>query len=165
MRQLILLACLVLAGCSGSTSGYRDDEAQIASAALFDPARFVDVWHIVAAYGPEAGCGPLAETWVPVSNGRFRVTGTRCGPDGDRSFVADARVTGPARITLERPRHREELSLQWVDGDYRVAAIGTPDGSCARVISRKVPPRPDLAAAAREALDFNGYDLGQLAGI
>lgn len=161
MRPFPALAtAALLAACTGSPA-LRDSGAQISSNAAFDPARFVDVWHVAATYGAEASCGPLAETWMPTGPGRYRVTGTTCGPRGARAFVADARVTGPGRIT----RGGEELWVLWVDADYRVAVIGTPSGAFARVVSRTPSVRPDLMEAARRVLQFNGYDPAGLRPI
>lgn len=167
MRGLTaLLAALALAACAPAAvpegPGHRDGGTVIASNAMFDPARFADVWHVVAAYGAEAGCGPLTETWLPRGGGRFDVTGTYCGPRGPRSFAAPARVTGPGRILREGPRGSEEIWVLWVDESYRVAAIGTPSGRFGRIIARSPSPRPDLVAAAREVMDFNGYDPAAL---
>lgn len=162
---MMAAALLALAACAAPDGGYRDGATRIASNAMFDPARFVDVWHVVAAYGPDAGCGPLAETWAPAGPGRYRVTGTSCGPNGARAYLAEARVTGPGRITMTGGFGTREIWVLWVDADYQVAAIGTPDGSAGRIIARRPAPRADLVAAAREALDFNGYDLSALRGL
>lgn len=162
---MTILALALLAGCAAPVAGNRDAGTMIASSALFDPSRFVDVWHVVEAYGAESGCGPLAETWAPVAPGRFRVTGTSCGPNGSRAFVADARLTGPGRFTMEGSFGLREVWILWVDGDYRVAALGSPSGDVGRIVARSPTPRADLLAAAREAMDFNGYDLTGLAGL
>lgn len=157
---------LMLAACAApAPDTSRHPGTMIASAALFDPARFGDVWHITAAIGPEAGCGPLAETWVPDGPDRFRVTGTFCGPSGARAFTADAEVTGPGRIRREAREGADPLWVLWVDADYRVAVIGTPSGRFARILARRPDPRPDLIAAAREVLDFNGYDTSRLKAL
>ncbi|OYX43674.1 MAG: hypothetical protein B7Z02_09060 [Rhodobacterales bacterium 32-67-9] len=155
-RPTILLCLLALAGCAGApaATGFRDGARQISSAAAFDPRRFADVWHVAAAYGAEARCGPLAETLTLTGPGRYRVTGTACGPKGARAFLAEARVSGPGRIT----RDGEELWVLWTDADYRVAVIGTPSGDFARLLSRTPEVRPDLLIAARKVLEFNGYD-------
>ncbi len=155
----------LLAACGAQKQaggGYRTGEGQIASAALFDASRFGDVWHVAEAYGPDAGCGPLAETWAPTGAQSWRVTGTACGPSGSRAFAGDAKVTGPGRVTRDGLRGKEELWVLWVDADYRVAVIGTPDGSFGRIISRTPTVRGDLLAAAKEVLDFNGYDVTRL---
>jgi len=153
----VALAVTMLAGCGekpAPDTAYRAQGAQISSNALFDPARFADVWHVVGAYGAETSCGPLSETWVLTGPQSYRVTGTRCGPNGARAFAAPAQVTGPGRIT----RDGEVLWVMWVDADYRIAVIGTPDGRFGRILSRTPKPRPDLLTAAKEVLDFNGYN-------
>ena len=159
----MLLCLLALAGCAGAPAapGLRDGATPIASAAAFDPGRFADVWHVAAAYGAEARCGPLAETWSLTGPGRYRVTGTACGPNGARAFLTEARVTGPGRIV----RDGEELWVLWTDADYRVAVVGTPSGSFARLLSRTPVVRPDLMIAARRVLEFNGYDPAGLAPL
>jgi len=160
---LAALCLAALAACAaGPQGGYRDGGRTIASAALFDPAKFADVWHIVAAYGADATCGPLAQTWTPMGEGRFDVTGTACGPRGSRAFAATAVLTGPGRITFDGPRGREELWVLWTDDTYRVAAIGTPDGSLGWIVARRPDVPADLYEAAREVLDFNGYDTDRL---
>ena len=159
---LILPLLVALGACTTPVdTGLRRADAPISSQMAFDPARFADVWHVVAAYGDEARCGPLAETWVPTGAGRYQVTGTVCGPNGARAFVAPASVSGPGRIT----RAGEELWVLWVDADYRVAVIGTPSGRFARVLSRTPEARGDLMVAARRVLQFNGYDPAALQGV
>lgn len=150
----IFIVALALAGCAPQPQGLRNAETPISSAVAFDPARFADVWHVVAAYGTEARCGPLSETWARTGQAAYSVTGTRCGPMGARAFAATANVTGPGRIT----RGEEQLWVLWVDADYRVAVIGTPSGQFARVLSRTPGVRDDLMRAARDVLRFNGYD-------
>jgi apolipoprotein D and lipocalin family protein len=157
----LALAAAALAACAPEPQGLRNAETPISSAVAFDPARFADVWHVVAAYGGEARCGPLTETWVRTGQARFDVTGTRCGPNGARAFMEAASVTGPGRIT----RGAEQLWVLWVDADYRVAVIGTPSGQFARVLSRTPGVREDLMRAARDVLRFNGYDPASLSPV
>ncbi len=52
--------------------------------------------------------------------------------------------------------------MLWVDFDYRVAVLGTPSGRWGMILSRQTPPRPDLIKAARDVMDFNGYDMTQV---
>ena len=166
MSRMILAVLVAVAACTGpepaGRSGFRDTSRAISSAAMFDPARFAGVWHIVAAFGAEARCGALAETWVPDSAAQFHVTGTACGPNGARAFATDATVASFGRLSRPARGGRQELWVLWVDADYRVAVIGTPSGSFARILSRMPAVRPDLLQAARQVLDFNGYDISQL---
>lgn len=159
LSALAPLCLALLSACAPQgPATLRSPDAPISSSAAFDPARFADVWHVVAAYGSETTCGPLSETWTRSGAGSYRVTGTQCGPNGARAFLADARVTGPGRIARTMPSGTETLWVLWVDADYRVAVIGTPDGRFARVLSRTPTARDDLMRAARDVLRFNGYD-------
>jgi apolipoprotein D and lipocalin family protein len=92
--------------------------------------------------------------------GRFRVSGSDCASGQARGYATEAALTGPGRITMGRG---ETLWILWVDADYRVAAVGTPSGAFGRILSRDPQPRPDLLRAAREVLEFNGYDVSRLA--
>lgn len=165
-----LALALLLAACGGPgpRQGFRDPDAMIASAALFDPARFAGSWHVVADFpAPGAArCGITREGWRAVAPGRFVVTGTACGARGPQAFAANAAVTGPGRIDLAAGGRAdlgtEPLWVLWIDADYRVAAIGTPSGRFGMILSRQPSARGDLVTAAREVLDFNGYALDRL---
>lgn len=147
---------LMLAACDTPPA---EPVVGMSSSAVFDPSRFVDVWHVVAEIAPDGGCGPRAETWTAAAPGQFRVTGTLCGPTGARAFLADARVTGPGRIARQfRDGRSEELWILWVDADYRLAVMGTPSRAYARILARRPQPSADLMQAARDVLRFNGYD-------
>lgn len=162
MSRMTLGLVLALAACAAPRpegGAYRDPSAPISSAALFAPARFAGEWHQVAAFGAEAACGAVAEAWQATGPGRFRVTGQVCDGGRVRAGASDAAVTGPGRITRSGG---ETLWVLWVDADYRVAAIGTPSGGFGRILSRDPVPRADLMTAAREVLDFNGYDISRL---
>lgn len=155
------LALAALAGlCACAPRPELPAGPQVSSLALFEPARMADAWHVVAETGP--ACGPLAETWTPEAAGRFRVTGTACGPAGARSFLDTATVSGPGRFTRSGPAGTRPLWVLWADADNRIVVVGAPDRSYARILARKPSPSPDLLAAAREILDFNGYDPGSL---
>ena len=51
-----------------------------------------------------------------------------------------------------------ELWVLWVDDDFRTAVIGTPDGRFGWIMDRPGQASRDRTRAAREILDFNGYD-------
>ncbi|SPH17172.1 hypothetical protein DEA8626_00688 [Defluviimonas aquaemixtae] len=166
MLKRALLILPLLAACAAPPGpSLRDAAAPISSNAAFDAGRFADVWHVVATYGSEARCGPLAETWVVTGPRRYQVTGTGCGPNGARAFATEARVTGPGRIARTGLAGPEEFWVLWVDADYRIAVIGTPSGRFARVLSRSPGARGDLMQAARDVLRFNGYDPAGLIPI
>lgn len=167
MRELTIAACLLaaLASCTPNTpepTGWRTRPGMIASAALFDPARFAGDWHVVAAFAPESACGGLRETWTGEGPGRFVVRATGCTAEGPRAYATRAVLTGPGRISRVGLAGGEEIWVLWVDADYRIAAIGTPSGRFGRILSRDPAPRADLLRAAEQILDFNGYDISGL---
>ena len=165
MRRVILIAlALALAACTREPApgpGFRDPGVAISSSAAFDPARFAGRWHGVAAFGAEAACGGTVEDWQADASG-FAIRGTACGKPGLTGFETRGQVVGPGRIARAGAGGAEVLWVLWVDADYRIAAIGTPSGQFGRILSRDPAPRGDLLAAAREILDFNGYDISRL---
>lgn len=155
LAVLLPLVLAALAGCDRTPPA--PETPGMSSAAFFDAGRFADVWHVAATIGDPA-CGPHAETWAVTGAGRYRVTGTVCGPSGSRTFATEAAVTGPGRIERRMPEGTEALWVLWTDADYRIAVIGTPSRHFARILSRTPEVRPDLMQAARDVLRFNGYD-------
>lgn len=164
MRRVIVAACLLLAACGAKPAGpvgFRDPAQMISSSTAFDPARFQGDWQVVAAYGPAAGCGVLTESWAADAAG-FVIRGTACGASGKTGFATRGRLSGPGRVVRDGPRGPQEQWILWVDGDYRVAAVGTPSGAFGHILARPGMARADLLKAAREILDFNGYDISRL---
>jgi len=77
--------------------------------------------------------------------------------------VGIATVSGPGRFTVNSGAHKgREHWVMWVDQTYRTAVIGTPDGSFGMILNRDSNIPADRMKAAREILDWNGYDLSQL---
>ena len=73
-------------------------------------------------------------------------------------------ATGPGRLTPAKaasPLNREWWVL-WADVDLRTLVIGTPDGSFGFILNRGGPLPPDRLTAARDILDWNGYDVARL---
>jgi apolipoprotein D and lipocalin family protein len=81
-----------------------------------------------------------------------------------RSLTAGARITGPGRLEISPgsgPAGATHWVL-WVDEGYRSAVVGQPDGQGGAIWDRAAAMPRDRLAAAREVLDFNGYDLAGL---
>jgi apolipoprotein D and lipocalin family protein len=164
MRRVMLFSLLAIAACTPAPkgpSGYRDPSRMIASAALFDPGRFAGQWNTVAAFGGDASCGRLTEEWTAGASG-YAIKGTTCNGGKLYSFTTNGKLTGPGRIV------RGEHGRRWSFGccgsmpttGLRRSARRT--GRVGRIMSRDPAPRMDLFTAAREILDFNGYDIRQL---
>lgn len=149
--SLILSACDEAAAPVAPKESFRRDGAPIASVALFDAERFLGKWDVVAEYpGSEPDCGSTV-TWAAVGPGYSRA---RC------PGAADAKaLSGPGRFTGSGDA---PIWVLWVDVGYRTAVIGTPDGSFGRILNRGGPIPSDRLRAAKELLDFNGYDTERL---
>lgn len=165
MRTLAIAAMVLgLAACArvapvAPAQVWRDTGRPIASAALFDAGLFAGSWHVVAAYpvDPGAGCTAVAMTF---QDGAMRVD---CR-DGAALTGATRPGAYPGRILVDLGPGLAvgELWVLWVDFDYRTAVIGTPGGQAGWILNRDPAIPADRMAAAREMLDFNGYDLAGL---
>ena len=167
-----LLPVLLLAACSAAApppaEGFRDRTKPIYSNAVYDPGRIAGDWVQVAAFarGEGPGCAP----------GRVQVEGTAQALTGAGALCLDgARLAfsgalepaGPGRV---RPAEAEGVLAQdwwllWVDVDYRTLVVGTPSGAFGFILDRSGGLPADRMTAAREVLDWNGYDLGRLKGF
>lgn len=167
----MILPLLLLAACSAPpppAGGFRDQAKPIYSNAVYDPGRIAGDWVQVATFAAEEGpgCAP----------GRVQVAGTAQALTGAGALCLDgARLAfsgalapaGPGRI---RPASAEGVLAQdwwllWVDADYRTLVVGTPSGDFGFILDRGGSLPADRMAAAREVLDWNGYDLGRLKGF
>ena len=70
---------------------------------------------------------------------------------------------GQGRYALSRPDgSTRTLWVLWVDEGFRTAVVGNPAGDFGWILDRSASGGADRIAAAREILDFNGYDTDQL---
>ncbi|WP_108482655.1 lipocalin family protein [Oceaniglobus ichthyenteri] len=175
MRGLIL--ALFLIGCSTKApppgalfSGYRDTSVQMSSNALFDPARYAGTWYEVARYPVpfQRGCVGTTAQYDLRADGTLSVVntcreGTLDGPI--KRIEGAARLVGPGRLEVKFdsvPFLSSPYWVLWVDEGYRTAVVGVPSGRAGWILNRDPVIPPDRLAAAREILDFNGYDLAHL---
>lgn len=155
----VAMACvLALAGCAAKQAGYptgtlplRNPTAPLGGTARFDPGRFTGDWVTRACLGP---C-------VPSVSFTQSLTGALSESDarGSRAYLPGA--PGILRATAGD----DVLVVMWVDEGFRTAAVGLADGSRAAIIDRSRSGGADRIAAAREILDFNGWDVSQLRGV
>jgi apolipoprotein D and lipocalin family protein len=171
-RARIALALALVVGVSGCAlaPGYRDTRVTIASSTAFDPARFQGDWIEVARYPTtfQAHCAGAVARYALAGPGRLSVENLCLDAQGreiDR-IAGRAQVVGPGRLSvrLDGVPVAAPYWVLWVDEGYRVAVVGQPDGRAGWILAREARPAPDLIAAAREVLAFNGYDLNRLRG-
>lgn len=169
-RAAAAVLCAALAACApppedSTGPGFRRAGSPIASKALFDLDRFLGEWQVVALF-------PWSETAAcPGKTFRFG-TGPaglglerRCAGATATSQIA---LTGPGRFAVTPgpdPFPAGELWVLWVDEGYRTAVIGMPTGRGGWILDRTGQIPADRLAAARELLDFNGYDVTRLVEV
>ena len=146
MRRLIL--CLMLAGCA--TSG-PDEDARMTSMVAFDPVSFAGRWHVV-----EGVAGTDCASYD------FSAQGAVSAACAGGLQQGTARLSGPGRMTVVLGGRREEYRVMWVDADYRTAVIGTPSRRLGVILNRQPSIPADRLRAAREVMDWNGYDVAAL---
>lgn len=177
MYRLTAALALLLAACSTEAPlpsalapAYRDTGVQMSSIALFDPARFAGTWYEIARYPVpfQRGCVASVARYDPRADGSLGVVNTcRDGAvDGpERRIEGQARPVGPGRLEVRFdsvPFLSAPYWVLWVDESYRTAVVGVPSGRAGWILNRDPVIPPDRLRAAREILDFNGYDLEQL---
>ena len=181
MKRLLLAVLLTLSACGreeaeappGEAVSFRDRTVPIASTTRGGPGDLNGDWVVSAAFGegPVRGLDVTDRVQVAFEpSGRGQWTFTDRAGAWVRVPVAPVR---PGRYEVETPQPAANVLfgtatpkfvVLWVDDDFRTAVVGTPDGSFGWVMDRPGQGSADRMAAAREVLDFNGYDVGRLSG-
>jgi apolipoprotein D and lipocalin family protein len=178
MKRMIVTMAFAgfLAGCGTSPDdpfalfpSYRDPAVPIASKALFEPERYLGLWYEIARFPVpfEAGCVGVTAEYGQGPDGLISVLNTCRDPDGAvrNTISGTAEVVGPGRLEVRLgsvPFIAADYWVLWVDESYRTAVVGTPNGRAGWILNRDPEIPADRLAAAREILDFNGYDLSRL---
>jgi len=134
--------------------GYRDTARPLSITTRTAPGLWQGTWYLRAATLGERGIA------------RFEFDADRitpnCTPTCGTGWHAAPMGTNRWRLTDATGQTRE-LWLIWIDDSGRTAALGEPDGRYAWVLDRSTKGGLDRIKAAREVLDFNGYDAGKIA--
>lgn len=171
IRSAAALALLVLGACAAPSrdatmlQGYRDRSVLIGATSRFDDARFAGVWYIRAGFGPDLG--RMAFNMRRTSQGPvMRLGAFVCDPAGVCGDFAEdlpLKRLGNGRFSARMPGgETREFWVLWVDEGFRTAVLGNPDGTFGWIVDRSTKGGADRIRAAREILDFNGYDVSQL---
>ena len=168
MRAAGLLAALLLAACSVGTSKVQGFRAKgpIYSNAVMDMTSITGRWAQAATFSTKGSPGCKAGSADIGRSATGLTIATRlCLNGGEVSYSGPLAITGPGRATptgaARAPLDREWWVL-WADVDLRTLVIGTPDGSFGFILNRGGPLPQDRLKAAREILDWNGYDTSRL---
>ncbi|MBD3662490.1 lipocalin family protein [Sulfitobacter sp. TSTF-M16] len=162
---LALAACDARRDTAQSGASYRDQDVLIGVTSRYDEARFLGQWYMRAAL-------PANER---IERVRFenRATGLQmqmaqygCDPGGTCGTISDTLKVereGVGRYAIDMADGTTRtLWVLWVDESFRTALVGNPEGAFAWILDRQPTGGADRIAAAREILDFNGYDVSQL---
>lgn len=149
MLFAVLAACTPVANTGAS---FRDVSAPITSIALFKAADFAGHWDVIAGFGD----GLCAYDVVASNGAQMNLAEQKCLGGAVHSV---AQITGPGRYT---PSGGVEHWVLWVDQTYRTAVIGAVSGEFGMILNRGRDIPADRLAAAREILQWNGYDLTRL---
>ena len=139
---------------------YRDAAKPMYSNAQLEVSRLVGRWVQVAGFGPEAAkCKPGG---VDISQGAggLKVAYRLCQSGSDIRGSGAMQPAGPGRFAV--PNQPGPWWVLWADVDYRTLVIGTPSGQLGFILNRDGALPADRLTAAREVLDWNGYDLARL---
>ena len=146
---------LLLAGCvTASGPSYRDVTLPLSITSRIAPDLWEGTWHLRAT---TPGAGQVTEFRFDEA----RIT-PNCAPACGTGWKVTPIDTNRWQLT-ETTGQTRELWLIWIDDSGRTAALGEPMGRYAWVLDRSPKGGLDRIKAAREILDFNGYDAGDIA--
>lgn len=159
---IALVACNAPRGDSGAPGqGFRDESVPIGVTSRYDAERFAGLWQVRAVLPERDRFDQLA-----FRDGAFRIGANVCDQAGNCATAAEdlpTRRAGPGRFVITMPGgEQRRLWVLWVDDGFRTALVGSPDGTFAWILDRSGTGGADRLRAAREVLDFNGYDTSLL---
>ncbi len=160
MYRLTLL-CLFLVACSPApppNASFRDGQKQLYSTADLPASRLIGRWRQEAGFGAACGVTRFQGIDFTVENGAVQVAYHLC-LNGRIQQGQGPLVGQQGRYNL--PQLAVPIWVLWIDADNRSMAIGTPNGRLGMILSKDAIPN-DRLSAAREILDWNGYDLAQM---
>ena len=159
MMRLIL--CLLLAACAAKpleTQGFRLEGGPIYSIAALRRDQITGHWVQVATFAPDAkaACGPGSVDIDANLQARWNL----CLASGP------VQGKGPMIATVAGRYDLAGMPVWWVlwaDTDGRTLVVGTPSGRMGFILNREADMPADRLRAARDILQFNHYDLTNLA--
>ncbi len=167
MHRLILV--LLVAGCAAVAPAYRDTGVPMTSIVGLDAARYAGRWYEIARFPVifERGCAATTADYTLLTDGSLGVVNTcrEGSPEGPaRRIEGRARPAGPGRfdVSFAGLPFEGDYWVLWVDEGYRTAVVGVPSGRAGWILNREPTIPRDRLDAAREILDWNGYDLTKL---
>ena len=161
----LIAAVLLLCACTPTTppvalGQYRAPDAPIYSNAVLDRSRLVGRWVQVADFSTKTdSCAPGGVEISKTAAG-LHVAYRLCLSGAQVQGAGVMTPDGPGRFVV--PGQPGPWWVLWADVDYRTLVIGTPSGRLGFILNRDGALPRDRLVAAREILDWNGYDLRRL---
>ena len=174
MYRLILLAAAaaLLAACVQQTPArgpsWRNTGTEIYSNAVLDMAGLKGEWQQVATFAetPEtSGCKPGKVRFGVPQGGAVPVQADLCLNGARQTYAGQAALPVPGRMipaAAGTGSIGQPWWIIWADVNLRTLVIGTPSGEMGFILNRGGDLPADRLTAAREILDWNGYDLDHL---
>ena len=130
------------------TPDLRNPTVPLGGTSRFEADRFAGDWVTVGCLGRCAA----SESYTVATGGVL----LRAADGAQTAY----RISAPG--ILRQIGEDATLVVMWVDEGFRTAAIGDADGHWAAILNRSRAPAPDRLEAARQILDFNGWDIARL---
>lgn len=165
-RLIPALLLALLAACTQVTriDGFRT-QGPIYSNAVLDLRQLQGTWTQAAAFSAaRSTCRPGGAEIAATPTG-LSIRTRLCLNGAEVGYSGPLAITGPGRLrpTGKAPRPLDrDWWLLWADADLRTLVLGTPDGSFGFILNRGGPLSSDRLIAARDILDWNGYDTSRL---
>ncbi|MEM6375621.1 MAG: lipocalin [Pseudomonadota bacterium] len=163
--SLGLGAIALCAGCSTrSGNGFRAVSKPLSTTTRADQSALSGQWYVRGFFPGDESLSRV--TFLPNVEGSpgIKIDTQSCLLGADcigQSHIHSLKKLGPNRALVEGTGR--EIWLVWIDEGQRTAAIGTPGGGFGWILDRRPTGGQDRISAAREVLDFNGYDISQMA--
>lgn len=167
LRGVFLCGSLaILAACAATPDGgtYRDQNALIGVTSRYDDDRFAGVWHVRGAYPLDARLVQVQRLSGAAAGPVWELVEQMCDASGTceqvrTAWPVETEVPGADRLDDPGGGPARRAVVMWVDEGFRTAAIGDPSGSFAWVLDRAPRGGADRIVAARQVLEFNGFDV------
>ncbi len=142
----VVLAC---APVEEPAPQFRDPAVPLSGLSRFEVGAFAGTWTTVACIG------------ICQTRERFVAQGPATMIRTEAAEAVPYEVIGPCALRSGADAGRK-IVVMWVDTGFRTAAIGDADGRWAAILDRQGERATDRFTAARDILDFNGWDVSQL---
>lgn len=171
MYRLIFATLLLLAACGGGREPdrritFRDRAVPIYSNAVMTMGQLQGDWQQVAAFtAGRGGCAPGQVRFGAPQGAAIPLQADLCLNGAPARVAGLAQAPVPGRLIppgAEGPGIGQPWWVLWADVDLRTLVIGTPSGEMGFILNRGGPLPQDRLVAAREILEWNGYDLNRL---